>query len=56
VIILEEFLRKRRRSWTSSEQGGPRATPVDPIYIQKSDKEGVEQQFVEGQAATQKDV
>jgi hypothetical protein len=37
-----EFLRRHRRSWSSSEQGGLRTTPVGPLYIQESYKEGVE--------------
>jgi hypothetical protein len=38
-----EFLKRRRRGWSSREQGGLRATPMDPVQIQEFDKKkGVE--------------
>ncbi len=48
-----EFLKRQKRNWSSSEQGGPKATLMDLIYIKE--KEGVEQQYVEGQVLAQKD-
>jgi hypothetical protein len=46
-----EFLPRCRKGWCASEQGGPRAKSVDPMNIQKSEKDkGVEQQYVESQA------
>ncbi len=40
----EEFLRRQRKCWSSSEQGSPRVTPMDLVYIQESNKEeGMEQ-------------
>jgi hypothetical protein len=51
-----EFLIRRIRGWSSKEQGGPRATPMDPVCIHESDEEeGVEQQSMEGQVTTQRD-
>jgi hypothetical protein len=47
--FVVKFLNRWKRSWSSSEQGGPKTTPVDLIYIQELDeKEGVEQQYVKG--------
>jgi hypothetical protein len=49
-------LKRRRKGWSSKEQGGSRTTPMDPILIHKLDKEeDVEQQSVEGHVATLKD-
>jgi hypothetical protein len=51
-----EFLKRQRKGWSSKEQGGSGATPMDPILIQELDKEeGVDQQSVEGEVATLKD-
>jgi hypothetical protein len=43
-------LQRWRRGWSSSEQASPRTTPVDLIYIEESDEEGVEYRFVEEHA------
>jgi hypothetical protein len=48
-------LKRQRRGWSSREQGGPRATPVDLVHIYESEEEGIEKQYVEGHVVAHKD-
>jgi hypothetical protein len=36
---IVKFLKKRIKGWNSSEQKGPRATPMDLIHIQELNEE-----------------
>jgi hypothetical protein len=40
---IVEFLHRHKRGWSTSEQVGPKTTPMDLVYIEKSDEDkGVE--------------